>query len=323
MADLKTFYLGYELKNPIILASCSLTKNVDNICQAESAGVSAVVLKSLFEEEIKSEMGAVSNDFHPEAYEYEYSSAGLMYGASKYLDLIKEAKKRVKIPVFASVNCIDSEIWIDYAKSIEDAGADGLELNISYISFNINDDPREVEKRYLNIVENVKTSLNIPVAVKIGWYFTSIPYMVKSLKDAGADGIVMFNRYYQLSYDIEKEKFMLVNYFSSDTETYQVLRWVGIVHKQVDIDIAATGGIHNAKQILEHIFMGASVVELASVFYKNGIKYAENLLTELNEIMDDLNMASIKDIKGKGIDTIEEFKSLERVQYMKILGGEE
>ncbi|MGA1847031.1 dihydroorotate dehydrogenase-like protein [Deferribacter abyssi] len=320
MADIKTFYLGYELKNPIILASCSLTRNIDNICQAESAGVAAVVLKSLFEEEIQSELGAVSSDFHPEAYEYEYSSAGLMYGSSKYLDLIKEAKKRVKIPVFASVNCIDSEIWIDYAKSIEEAGADGLELNISYISFSVNDDPREVEKRYLDIAESVKANLNIPIAVKIGWYFTSIPYMVKRLKDVGADGIVIFNRYYQLSYDIDKEKYVPVNYFSNASETYQVLRWVGVIHKQIDINIAATGGIHNAKQILEHIYMGASVVEIASVFYKNGIKYAENMLVELNKTLDDMNISSIKAIRGKGIDTIEEFKSLERVQYMKILG---
>ncbi|MGA1861735.1 dihydroorotate dehydrogenase-like protein [Deferribacter thermophilus] len=317
MADLKSFYMGYELKNPIVLASCALGKKVENLCQAEENGVAAVVLPSLFEEVIKNKMGAVSDTFHPEAYDYGIDI--LSYGASKYVEIIKEAKKRVKIPIFASVNCIDSELWLDFAKSIEDAGADGLELNISYISFNINDDPRAIEDTYVEIVNKVKNRLNIPISVKIGSYFSSIPNMVKRLKDAGADAVVIFNRYYQVNYDYVEKKFVPVNYFSNDKECYNVMRWIGVIYSQLDIDVAATTGFHTAKQIVDALFMGASVVQLATIFYKKGLAYAKELINNLNNILDDLNVESLKDIKGKAVDSFDELKALERVQYMEYL----
>lgn len=319
MADLKTFYMGYELKNPIILSSCSLSKNIDNLCQAEDSGIAAIVLASLFEEVIKNELGVVPDTFHPEAYEYGVDSSMLSYGATKYIDLVKEAKKRLNIPVFASVNCIDSEVWIDFARSIEDAGADGLELNISYISFQVDDNPRDIEDKYIEIVEKVKNKLNIPISVKLGPYFTSIPNMVKRLKDVGADAVVLLNRYYQMNYDFVEDKYVPINYFSGDKESYNVLRWVGIVSSQLDIDIAATTGFHTAKQIVEALYMGASAVQLATIFYKKGLVYAKELLKEVNEILEKQNCSSIKDIKGKAVDSFEEIKALERVQYMEYL----
>jgi len=206
MGNLKVKYLDLNLRNPLIVGSSTLTKTIDGLLKAQEAGAGAVVLKSLFEEELTDDI-YLDNVYHPEAYEFHINDACKLYGSSKYIDFIKKARSELFIPVIASVNCLGGKWWVDFAKEIENAGAAAIELNVAYIPFSVQEDSASIEKRYVSVVEAVKKAVNIPVSVKIGHYFTSIPLMVKKIKEAGADGVVMFNKFLRIGIDIENMKF--------------------------------------------------------------------------------------------------------------------
>ena len=301
MPSLQTNYLKLTLKNPIIVASSGLTNSVEKIQACEQSGAGAVVVKSLFEEVLaKQDWGlGQSAGFHPEAMDYYTSELQLQYGPNDYCDLIEKAKAKVGIPVIGSINCISTKWWPEFARKIEAAGADALELNI----FSVPTDPEvpgsDIEKLYYEVLEKVKTEVKIPVAMKIGRNFTSLPFVLRQLDRRGLDGAVLFNRFTEPDIDIHKLKLKTTFSFSSQEEIHTILRWVAITADKVELDISATTGIHTAEGIIKLILAGASTVQLASVLYKNGLKKISELLSEIETWMSRYKINSIADFRGK------------------------
>ncbi len=322
MADLSTSYLGLKLKNPLILSSSGLTSTIENLKKAEEAGASAVVLKSLFEEDMTNEVNKMGENFddmlHPEAYAYLQES-GMLYSADKYFELIKEAKQKLSIPVIASLNCFSTEWWVENAETVEKMGADALELNIGLMAQNYRKSPQELEDRYVKIFQQVRSKISIPISVKIGQNFTSIPNMVYRIINAGADGIVMFNRFYNPDIDIETMKMKTGPRYSTEAEFPPVLRWTAIIASQFDkCQISATTGIHSWEQSVKILLAGADTVQLCSVLYKNGIPFITKMLKSLEQWMDEKGYSNISDFQGSmesDSDAKEEF--YERLQYLK------
>lgn len=327
MADLSTSYLGMKLKNPFILSSSGLTSTIGNLKKAEEAGAAAVVLKSLFEEDMAAEVKKMGSNFddmqHPEAYSY-LQGTGMLYSADKYFELIKEAKEQLSIPVIASLNCYSSEWWTDYAKTVEKMGADALELNIGLMAHNFRGDPSEMEDRYIEIFKHVRSKISLPIAVKIGQNFTSIPNMAYRLHNAGADAIVMFNRFYTPDIDIDTMKFKTGPRFSTIAEFPPLLRWTAIVASQIDAEISATTGIHDWESAVKILMAGADTVQLCSVLYKQGISYIKEMLKEFESWMDAKGYNKIDDFKGS-MESDSDMKGdvYERLQYLKSLREEE
>jgi dihydroorotate dehydrogenase (fumarate) len=321
MADLKVTYMGIPLKNPVIAGSSSITNSIENLKEIENAGFGAVILRSLFEEEIAQAMGDYGNDFHPEAYDYDLYDVSMMYGHKEYLELIETAKSQLNIPVLASINCLGEKWWVNYSKDIEAAGADGIEINLAYVSFDDDDDPRKVEEKYIDTVEAVKEAVNLPISIKISQNFTSIPNICKKIQSAGANAVTLFNRYYKLGIDIDDMDFMPVEYYSSKSEMYNVLRWIAILSKQLDIDISATTGAHDADAVIQQLLAGATTVQVASKLFIDGISSGKIIIEDLNRYMDKKNINNINELHEKMDERKQNFKEFERVQYMKIAGG--
>jgi dihydroorotate dehydrogenase (fumarate) len=328
MADLSTSYLGLKLKNPIIMSSSGLTSTIENLKKAEEAGASAVVLKSLFEEDMTSEVKKMGQNFddmlHPEAYAY-LQETGMLYNADKYFELIKEAKKVLSIPVIASLNCFSEEWWLDYAETVEKMGADALELNIGLMAHSFREDPDILEDKYVKIFKKVKSRISIPISVKIGQNFTSIPNMVYRITNAGSDGVVLFNRFYNPDIDIDTMKMKTGSRYSTEAEFPPILRWTAIIASQLeDCNISATTGIHSWEQAVKILMAGADTVQLCSVLYKKGIPYLREILSDIEKWMDQKGYNSISDFQGSmesDSNAKEEF--YERLQYLKSIREEE
>jgi dihydroorotate dehydrogenase (fumarate) len=301
MPNLDTKYLNLNLKNPIIVGSSGLTSTAEKIVACEKSGAGAVVVKSLFEEVLAGQDWGLdqSAGFHPEALDYLTAELQMQYAPNPYCDLISEAKEKTKIPVIGSINCISTKWWPEFAKKIEYAGADALELNV----FSIPNDPEissaTIENMYLEILEKVKETVTIPVAMKIGGNFTSLPYMLSQLDKRGVDGIVMFNRFTEPDIDLKKLKLKTTFSFSTEDEIHTQLRWVAITADTLNCDISATTGIHSAEGIIKLILAGASTVQLASVLYKNGLKIIDELLKNMEDWMTKYKIDNIEQMKGR------------------------
>jgi dihydroorotate dehydrogenase (fumarate) len=323
MANISTIYMGIELKNPLIVASCDLTSNIDQIKKCEEAGAGAVVLKSLFEEQIETETEELIADSwlpnHTEAFEY-VRGMSMSNGPSIYLNLISEAKKGTSIPIIASLNCISPKWWIDYAKQLELSGADALELNISLLPSNLERNSEEIEQVYIDILEGVLAEINLPVAVKIGPYFTSIAKILNNFVKSGVKGLVLFNRFYQLDIDIENLKTTAGNPLSSPDEISNSLRWIALLSNRIPCDFAATTGIHKGSDVIKQLLAGAKAVEVCSTLYKKGLEYIKEILEEIKDWMGEHHYESIEDFRGK-LSKKEEDKTelYDRLQYIKAL----
>jgi len=259
MADLSTTYMGIKLKNPIIVGSSGLTNSTDNIIEIEKNGAAAVVLKSLFEEQIahmvNKTMHSSSNNFqYPEADDY-ISNYTKLNDVDNYLNLIRDAKQAVKIPVIASVNCISSAEWVTFASKIQDAGADGLELNIFILPSDPKRDALQNEAEYFVIIEKVKKQLNIPLAIKISSYFSGLANMALKLSWTGIQGMVLFNRFFSPDIDIDKFRITASHVFSHPEELSLSLRWVAMLSGRLHCDIAASTGIHDSKAVIKQLWM--------------------------------------------------------------------
>jgi dihydroorotate dehydrogenase (fumarate) len=323
MSNLSTSYMGIELNNPLIISSCDLTGNIKNIKECEKAGAGAIVLKSLFEEQIETETKELIDNIwltdHTEAFEY-VKGMSMANGPDIYLDLISEAKKGTSIPIIASLNCISAKWWIDYAKQIESAGADALELNISILPSNTERTSEEIEQIYIDIIEEVVDGIHLPIAVKIGANFTSIAKMADIFSKEGVSGLVLFNRFYQLDIDVDNIKLLEGNPLSSPNEMSTTLRWIALLSNRIECDFAATTGIHTWKDVIKQLLAGANAVEVCSVLYKNGIMYIKNILEEIENWMNEHNYEKIEDFRGKlSKKEIDKPELYERLQYIKAL----
>lgn len=299
MPDLNTSFMGIQLKNPIIVGSSTLTDTPEKIMELERCGASAVVLKSLFEQEVRnmSESSKCCN-YHPEAYYYDMSDAGMLYGISEYLQLIKDAKQAANIPVIASICCENAAWWASYPERIAKAGADAIELNINMLSLSAAKSPEDIYKDTLKIVQTVKRSTDIPFSVKLSPYCCSIPYLVKMLKEAGVYGVTMFSRLFRLGINLDTLECEPAGYYSTPAESYKVLRWISMVTEQVDIEVCGSSGVHSSKEALQHILAGADAVQMVSSIYQNGPEIISSILEDIEKYMFDKQFQNINELKG-------------------------
>jgi len=325
MRNLETSYMGLKLKNPIIVSSSGLTNSVEKIKLLEEKNAGAVVLKSLFEEQINFEAGDLLryNDF-PGAEDYilTYSKNN---SVEEYLKLIREAKRAVSIPIIASINCVSAADWSQFAKRVEEAGADAIELNI-YLFPNKKDiSAEELENKYYAIVRKVKSLIKIPLAVKIGSNFTNLPAFVEQLAANGASAVVLFNRFYEPDIDIQEMKITSSEVFSNPTNIRNSLRWVGLISESVNgIQISASTGIHSGEAVVKQLLAGATTVQICSVIYKNGTSEINKILNDLTDWMTQKNFKTIKDFRGKmSSKSIANPSVYERAQFMKYFSNVE
>jgi len=326
MADLTTKYLGLTLRNPVIIASSGLTDSFEKIAELERNGAGAVVLKSLFEEQIILEADHNLKEAKRNKLIYDEFSETLDYidvhirekELGKYLDIIKQVKKDLTIPLIASVNCVSDIGWTGFARQIEKAGADALELNIFIMPFGFDDNCEEREQKYYKILRKVKQGINIPVAVKISPYFANLGKVIMNLESEGANGVVLFNRFASPDIDIENARVITADTFSNPVEMYNSLRWVAILANRVKIDIAASTGVHDGKAVIKQILAGASVVQVASSLYINGISHITEMLNYIESWMDKKGYNYIDQFKGKLSQEKHSHPDVyERLQFMK------
>jgi len=323
MPDISVDYMGLKLSSPVIAGSSTLTKDMDRLKKAEDAGAGAVVLKSLFEEEIRQDMGDdLDGSYHPEAYDYMIADAAMVYGSAEYLDYVKRASETVGIPVIASINCEGTRWWASFAGSIEEAGADAIELNIAFNPFDAEIDGPTAEQKYIDVLKDVKRAVRIPVGVKIGPNFSAIPNMVKKLEDAGADSVTMFNKYFQLKINTRTLELEPVHTFSSPEDAYRVLRWVAVTSRQCGVDISASTGVYDEDMLIQYLLAGAKTVQVTSALYKNGMSVISDLNSGLEAWMKQRHVESLSDVIGLATrKKIKQVQAFERLQYIKIADG--
>lgn len=328
MVNLSTKYMGFSLKNPLIAGSSGLCKSVEKIKEFESKGVGAVVLKSLFEEQIMADTNRImdypdSYNAYPEALDY-IQNFTKSNSVEEYLNLIKACKKEVQIPVFASINCVSMNEWITIARDIEKAGADALELNIFIMPYDINISGTEHEKMYFDIIENIRKIIKIPVALKIGYYFSGLVNMIQKLSWTGIDALVLFNRFYTPDINLSDFKLHPSNIYSSPAELATSLRWIALVSERVKCDISATTGIHDSAAVIKQLLVGAKTTQLCSTLYINGSDRISQILEELTRWMEQNNFKTIDEFRGKlSLNKAENPVMYHRAQYMKHLTGTE
>jgi len=326
MANLSTSYMGFTLRNPIIVGSSGLTNSVENIIEIEKNGAAAVVLKSLFEEQIhhmvnKAMHSGPGNFTYPEAEDY-ISNYTRTNDVDNYLRLIREAKAAVQIPVIASINCVSAADWISFATSIQQAGADALELNIFILPSDPKRDGQQNEAVYFDIIEKVKKEVTIPIAIKVSSYFSGLANTALKLSWTGIKGMVLFNRFFSPDIDIDNFKVTATNVFSHPEELAMSLRWVAMLSSRLHCDLAASTGIHDGAAVIKQLLAGAKAVQVASVLYKKGFEFIPVMLKDLEEWMDKHNFAGTEDFTGKmSINEIDNPAAYERVQFMKHFSG--
>jgi dihydroorotate dehydrogenase (fumarate) len=323
MADLRTNYLGLELKNPVIASSSSITSTVKGVKQCAEAGAGAVVLQSLFEEQILAELGGASGSagsaFSDEAAAYLHDLEH-SYGPQGYLRLIADAKDSVDVPVIASLNCISGDHWTDYAAQIEAAGADALELNIALMPISLTERGEEIEERMRLIVREIRSATRLPITAKIGPYFTALPRLLAGLVEAGLDGIVLFNRFYQLDIDPVALAPIPGNRFSTSDELPLPLRWISILSPKIPCDFSLTTGVHTGVDAAKAIVAGAKIVQIASALYRRKIPGIGAIVSELDLWLDSDGYASASAARGRFANSPGyRPEELERLQYIRAL----
>jgi dihydroorotate dehydrogenase (fumarate) len=328
MTDLSTTYLGLNLKNPLVASASPLSKRIDRARKLEEAGMSAIVMYSLFEEQIVRESLELDHylsrgtDSYAEAL--TYLPDGGMYGISpeKYLNQLAALKKALSIPVLGSLNGVSKGGWVSYARKIQDAGADALELNMYHIATDASMTSNDIEDRQVDLVSEVKSAISIPLAVKISPFVTSIPNFTRRLAEAGANGLVLFNRFYQPDFDLEELEIIHSLDLSTSVDMRLPLRWISILYGKVNADFALTSGVHSSKDVLKAMMAGAKVAMMASNLLHNGEQVIPSILSELQEWMKEREYGSIQQMQGSMSQKfVKEPAVFERANYMKVLGS--
>lgn len=351
MIDLTTHYMGLELKNPLIVASCGLTKALKGVQKCAEAGAGAIVLKSLFEEQIAAEVAELTQHVdsvgHTESLEYLHGY-GQALGPREYLQLVREAKKTVDVPIIASINCVTDERWAEYAKQLATAGADALEINIGFLPNVAELTSSAVEERYTNILYAVRTQVDLPVALKVGPYISSFAHLAdqlgtdrvagpaftvgwcgpgeseKEITWQGADALVLFNRFYNFDIDVDTLQLTGGNPYSNSADIHVPLRWISLLAGRVTCDLAATTGIHDGRDVIKQLLAGATVVQLCSTLYRNGLGQINLILNQLREWMEDHDFTRLNDFRGNLSQARSKHPAdHERLQYINALVGME
>jgi dihydroorotate dehydrogenase (fumarate) len=326
--DLTTTYLGINLKNPLVASASPLSEKLDTVKKLEDAGIAAIVMYSLFEEQIIHESLELDHyldygtDSYSEALTYLPNIGRYSIGPEKYLDHLSQVKKAVNIPVIGSLNGVSAGSWIEYARKIEAAGADALELNIYYLPFETDLTSEELENTYINFVSKVRSKINIPLAVKIGPYFSGLGNMCARLADAGADGLVLFNRFYQPDFNLEDLEIYPNLVLSTSQELRMPLRWIALLYGRVQTDFALTSGVHTAEDVLKTMMAGARVAMMASELLKNGAGRVSEILAEMVNWMKDHDYTSIHQMQGSmSEEATHNPHALRRSNYIKVLNS--
>ncbi|MBK8555864.1 MAG: dihydroorotate dehydrogenase-like protein [Lewinellaceae bacterium] len=327
--DFRTNYMGIPLRSPIVVSACTLSEKIDHILQMEDAGAGAVVLFSLFEEQIQRENAlfekarAATSYVFAEAEDYFPDLDDYHVGSTLYLELIRQAKERTQIPIIASLNAVSTEGWTEYAKQMEEAGADGLEINVFWIPADTRISSADVEQRYIDIITNVKKQVSIPVAIKLNPYFSAMGNMAGRLQNAGADGLVLFNRFYQPDFDVDRLQVLSDLQYSDANEIRLPLLWIAVLYGKVPVSLAATTGVQSAREVIKYLLAGADVTMTASALYKNGIYHLNTMHRELEEWMVRLGFDSIEAFRGvMSQQHVSDPSAYERANYIRILEGQ-
>lgn len=319
MADLTTTFAGLRLKSPVIAGSCGLTADVEKLQEMEKNGVGAVILKSVFEEQILMETQRITgNNDYPEEEDYlrTYVEANALM---QHIDLVKAAKERLHIPVIASINCREDGDWVRFARRLEEAGADALELNVYSLPLDEFTESAETEKMYYDIVRHVKAQVRIPLIVKISCYFTNLLTFVTKLKAYGADAVTLFNRYYEPDIDIEREIVGAAPVFSNPLDIRATLRWTGIIAgKYPQLQISASTGVHSGEAVVKMLLAGATTVQVCSELYEGGIPVIGTMNRLVSSWMDRHSYRTIDEFRGKlSYADVNNAARYERAQFMK------
>jgi dihydroorotate dehydrogenase (fumarate) len=320
--------MGLQLKNPLVPSASPLSRDLDNIKRLEDAGASAIVMYSLFEEQIEHEQReldhflAQGTESYQEAVSYFPEAEDYNLGPDEYLEHIRSAKKATSIPIIGSLNGVSAGGWLEYAKKIQDAGADGLELNVYYIPTDTRFSAKEIENIYVEDLKRIKGAVSIPVAMKLSPYFTTMASMAKKLDDAGADALVLFNRFYQPDFDLEELEVVPTVNLSSPAENRLPLRWIAILYGHINANMAATTGIHSAQDALKMLMAGADVAMLCSVLLEKGPQHLATVLADLQQWMEEKEYSSVTQMKGSMSQrSVAEPAAFERANYMKALNS--
>lgn len=324
MADLKTTYMGLELKNPLIVGASNLVTDTDNLKKVEDAGAAAIVYKSLFEEQIQLE--AFEMEEQMEDYNERHAEMTSLFpdidhaGPKEYLHNLAKARKAVKVPLLASLNCVYDVSWLDYAKKIAETGVDGIELNFYFIPNDFEKEGRSIVDEQLYVIKDVKEALNIPVSVKLSPYYTNMLYVIKQMDKAGADAFVLFNRLFQPEIDIEKEELHFPWNLSGKNDSRLPLRYAGLLYGNIDADICSNTGIYTAEDAIQMFLAGASTVQVVSTIYKHGAGEITNILKGITDWMNKKGYQTLSDFRGKlSRKNVNDPFAYKRAQYVDIL----
>jgi dihydroorotate dehydrogenase (fumarate) len=329
MSEIATKYMGLTLRNPLIVGSSSLTNSVDNLKELEKNGAGAVVLKSIFEEQIRLETEAALKDAEQDDIIYSEKSESLDYidmhikedTLHHYINLIKEAKKELLIPVIASINCVTASEWVTFARELENAGADALELNIAIPPSELFKNTNEIEKTYFDIIQKVTDVTTLPVAVKISPYFTNLAQMIQNISKTNISSVVLFNRYYSPDFDLNNFSEISASTYSDPKEYTNTLRWTAIMSEKIDVDIAASTGVHDGNTFIKMLLAGASAVQVVSAIYKNGVEQIQHILNDVETWMEKQGYNYLDQFRGKmSQKNIANPGVFERIQFMKYFG---
>lgn len=320
--DTKTKYLGLELKTPIIVGSCGLTADVDKMVQMENAGAGAIVVKSVFEEQIiydikRNTHVVAPTDNYGDSYEYIAMHVA-DDSLEKHFAMIREAKQRLTIPVIGSVNCFSYENWLTYAKKFEEAGCDALELNMAILPYETSLSADDVERTFSQIINTLRKSISIPISIKVGTYFTDMAKQMQQLSWMGIQGVTMFNKNVQVDIDIEKETLTNASYLSNPEDIYNTLRWVAILSKKMRCDLSASTGVYTSDDVVKMLLAGATSVQVVSCLYKNGIESLRQLNEGLQRWMEKKGYDNIAKFRGKlAVQPTDKASVAMRTQFMK------
>lgn len=313
--------MGIELKNPLIAASSGLTSSPEKMLQCEKAGLAAVVVKSLFQEDIDNTIDSMDETGHPEEYDY-LKSMQTGFDLEKYCSTIKTARKELSIPIFASMNASGQEWWVEYLPQIEKAGADGIELNLSLLPQDKKMSESAISDWFSGAVRAAASAVSIPIAVKIGPYFSSIPRLADELHKSEAKALVLFNRFFQFDINIDDFTLKSGSPFSTSNDLSTPLRWISLLYGNTKLELSASSGVHNGKDAVKALLAGAQTIQLCSTLYQNGVDYSREVLDSIEKYMEKHHFQELSQLRGKMSrkhhDTPREF---ERLQYIKSITG--